>query len=66
MELEEAMGMDKPVAAKLIRPTLLALDTVEMILAGEESSRLSLTRLMKASSMIWDAQRPRQGVAFPA
>lgn len=64
-ELAEAVCMDKSSRAKLLRLTLLAPDIVEMILTGDEPSGLSLTKLMKASSMIWDTQRLAYGITHP-
>jgi hypothetical protein len=61
-ELAEAIGMDKSFVAKLFRLTLLAPDIVEMILAGEEPSGLSLTRLMKKLRTSWDDQRAAFGL----
>ncbi|MHB1462522.1 MAG: hypothetical protein ACYC1M_14640 [Armatimonadota bacterium] len=58
-ELAEAIGMDKSFVAKLLRLTLLAPDIVEMLLAGEEPSGFSLTRLTKPQPTLWAEQRTR-------
>ena len=61
-DIAEAVGLDVSFAARLMRLTLLAPDIVEMILAGEEPDGVSLTRLTKVRSAIWEEQRGEVGM----
>ena len=51
-----------PFAARLMRLTLLAPDIVEAILMGEEPSGLSLTKLTRQLSVVWEEQRRELGM----
>ena len=56
-DLAREIGLDVSFAARLLRLTLLSPDIIEAILAGEEPSGLSLTKLTKRLPAIWKAQR---------
>lgn len=60
-DIAEAVGLDVSFAARIIRLTLLAPDIIEAILMGNEPSGLSLTKLTKVRSVMWDDQRVALG-----
>lgn len=55
-DIAREIGLDVSFAARLMRLTLLSPDIVEMVLAGQEPSGLSLTMLTKPISPLWKEQ----------
>ncbi len=61
-EMAAAMGIDVSYMARILRLSLLAPDTVESIMRGDEPGGLSLTRLLDIPPY-WPEQRKKWG--FP-
>ena len=62
-ELAEALDVDRSYVGRIMRLALLAPDIVEAVVRGEESSGLSLEKLVKKMPMLWEEQMQRFG--FP-
>jgi hypothetical protein len=58
-ELAETLGVDRSYVGRILRLALLAPDIVEAIVRGEEPGGLSLEKLVKAMSVVWEEQRER-------
>jgi hypothetical protein len=58
-ELAEALGVDRSYVGRIMRLTMLAPDIVTTIVDGREASGLSLERLVKGMSVVWEEQRER-------
>ena len=62
-DLAAALGLDRSYVSRMLGLTSLAPDIVQAILAGNEPSGLSLTRLHKGVAERWDEQRRCWGQA---
>ncbi len=58
-ELAEALDVDRSYVGRIMRLALLAPDIVEAIVRGDESSGVSLERLVKGMPTVWAEQRER-------
>ena len=56
-DLAAALGLDRSYVGRMLQLTSLVPDIVQAILAGEEPSGLSLTKLHVGMSERWDEQR---------